>query len=109
DVILGDDPSPRRRAYVDDLLVPDKKPAYSELLVDARGCVWAAEHVGELTGWLAMDPRKWEVFSADGEWLGSVLSPRRFTVFEIGDDYVLGVFRDDVDVEHVQLLRLHRP
>jgi hypothetical protein len=108
DAILGDDPSPSLRSYFDDLPVPDKKPAYSELLVDARGCVWAAEHVGELTGWLAMDPRKWEVFSTDGEWLGSVLSPRRFTVFEIGDDYVLGVFRDDLDVEHVQLLRLHR-
>jgi hypothetical protein len=109
DVMLGDDPSPSVRAYVDDLPVPESKPAYSELLVDARGCVWAAKHVGEVTGWLAMDPRKWEVFSAQGEWLGSVISPRRFAVFEIGDDYVLGVFRDDVDVEHVQVLRLHRP
>jgi len=108
DAILGDEPSPRARSYVADLPVPEEKPAYSALLVDARGCVWAAEHVGEVTGWLAMDPRKWEVFGADGEWLGSVLSPRRFTVFEIGDDYVLGVFRDDMDAEHVQLLRLHR-
>lgn len=34
--------------------------------------------------------------------------PDRFTVFEIGRDYLLGVRRDDLDVEHVQLLRLDR-
>ena len=50
----------------------------------------------------------WEVFSPAGEWLGSVRTPARFTVFEIGEDYVLGSWRDNMDVEHVQVLRLKR-
>jgi hypothetical protein len=106
--ILGENPSARRRRHVDALPVPRTKPAYSELLVDTEGCVWAAEHIGEMRGFLGIEPKKWEVFSADGEWLGSVRSPPRFTMFEIGTDYVLGNFRDDLDVEHVQVLRLVR-
>jgi hypothetical protein len=34
--------------------------------------------------------------------------PARFTPLEIGRDYVLGVRRDDVDAEHVQVLKLNR-
>ena len=105
---LGDNPSPRRRGYMDALPVPDTRPAYSELMVDAEGCVWAAEHIGSMTGWLSVDPRYWEVFGADGTWLGRVQAPARFTVFEVGSDYVLGSLRDELDVEHVQLLRLDR-
>lgn len=38
----------------------------------------------------------------------SVTTPARFTVLEVGEDYVLGVRRDSLDVEHLQALRLHR-
>jgi hypothetical protein len=34
--------------------------------------------------------------------------PNRFTVFEIGRGYLLGVGPDDLDVEQAQLLRLDR-
>jgi hypothetical protein len=35
--------------------------------------------------------------------------PARFTPFEIGPDYVLGVWRDADDVEHVQMYELVKP
>jgi hypothetical protein len=70
--------------------------------------VWAEEHIGEMRNWLKVAPSRWEVFGADGEWLGAVFTPERFAVMEIGADYVLGVFRDEMDVEHMQLLRLIR-
>jgi hypothetical protein len=54
------------------------------------------------------EPRKWEVFDPAGAWLGTLSTPARFSVLEIGRDYVLGVRRDDLDVEHVQVLRLRR-
>ena len=40
--------------------------------------------------------------------LRAVRHPARFTVFEIGSDYVLGKRLDDLDVEHEQLLRFYR-
>jgi hypothetical protein len=93
------------KAAVARLPNPEYRPAYSALLVDTESCVWAPEfHAAtELE-----DPTDWQVFSPSGEWLGSVRTPARFTVFEIGEDYVLGVGRDDMDVEHVQVLRLDR-
>jgi len=67
--------------------------------------VWA----GEFHGLAEVErPTTWEVFSPEGVWLGPVRMPARFTLLDIGSDFVLGVFRDGLDVQHVQVLRLHR-
>ncbi len=76
--------------------------------MDQTGAVWLEEHRGEFTNLLSSEPRAWNVFSADGDWLGEVLLPGRFTVYEIGSDYILGVRRDEFRVEHPQVLRLER-
>ncbi|HEY4320909.1 MAG TPA: hypothetical protein VGM77_06955 [Gemmatimonadales bacterium] len=54
------------------------------------------------------DPTDWTVFGPDGAMLASITLPRRFVPFEMGRDYVLGVLRDDDDVEVVTLYRLVR-
>lgn len=95
--------------YVKDLYervpTPETKPAYSQLLVDGAGAIWAQRYRGRTE---IEQPISFEVFGSDGAWLGSIRMPRRFTPLEIGLDYVLGVGRDELDVEAVQLLRLHR-
>ena len=95
--------------YVKDLYermpTPETRPAYSDLLVDAAGAVWAQRFRGRTE---IEQPISFEVFGPDGAWLGSIRMPRRFTPLEIGLDYVLGVARDELDVGAVQLLRLHR-
>lgn len=90
---------------LNDMPVPHTRPAYSDLIVDAEACVWAIEFhaVSERD-----QPTEAQIFDADGAWLGAVELPPRFTVFEIGEDYVLGKFTDALDVEHPQLLRLRR-
>ncbi|NJD19447.1 MAG: hypothetical protein FIA95_09235 [Gemmatimonadetes bacterium] len=93
------------REIVAMLPAPGTRPANPALLVDSEGCVWAGAYLSAVT----MDePRTWEVFDPAGAWLGTLSTPARYTVFEIGKDYVLGVRRDDLDVEHVELLRLNR-
>jgi len=84
---------------------PESRPAYRKLLVDRSGYVWAAEDNG-FAG--RDDATDWEVFTPDGEWLGAVRVSPRFTAFEFGEHEVLGVWRDDLDVEHVQVLPLDR-
>ncbi len=84
---------------------PESRPAYSKLLVSTDGHVWLAEDNGFAGRY---DPTDWEVFAPDGVWLGSVRTPERFTAFRFNDDIVLGVWLDELDVEHVQLLELVR-
>jgi hypothetical protein len=84
---------------------PATRPAYSSLKVDTEACLWLAQY--KLPSQVD-EPTTWEVFSESGEWLGKVHTPSRFTVYEIGADYVLGLWRDELDVEHVQLLGLDR-
>lgn len=48
------------------------------------------------------------MFRPTGRLLGTLRLPRNFEVFEIGADYVLGLARDDNDVETVELYRLER-
>ena len=96
---------PARRAearnQLDGMDVPPSRPAYGRLLVGSDGSMWAAEHVR-----YPFIPRNWTVFGANGRLLGTVVMPDRFTVFQIGFDWVLGVGLDELDVEHVRLYRL---
>ncbi len=41
--------------------------------------------------------------------LGKVVFPVVFEPMHIGDDFVLGEWRDEFDVEHVRLYRLIKP
>jgi hypothetical protein len=97
---------PETRAVVEVLPAPELRPPYSDLHLDSEGFVWLSRYRN--TRLEPDDPTLWYVFDPDGSWLGSIMTPPRFTVFEIGEDYLLGVRRDELDVEHVQLLRLRR-
>jgi hypothetical protein len=80
---------------------PQSFPAYGNLLVDAEGNLWVAVYrrPGD-------DQPRWTVFDPIGQMLGVVSVSERFTVHQIGSDFVLGRWRDDLDVEHVQLYKL---
>ena len=49
-----------------------------------------------------------DVFRPDGVYLGTVKLPQDLDVMEIGMDYVLGVARDELGVEYVQVYGLER-
>lgn len=121
DLNLGDDlvgaeralrleinPSRAMRREIERLPVPDTRPTVADIQVDETGSVWLAEHRGEFRNLFSHEPRTWNVFDSKGAWLGEVSMPGRFTVFEIGLDHILGVWRDQLNVEHPQRLRLHR-
>lgn len=97
-----DDNSRRRiERYLADVIFPKEMPAYRDLKVDAGGNLWVEEYraPGEET-----QPR-WEVFDPDGVWLGTVETPVGFQIYEIGEDYLLGLWRDELGVEYVRRYR----
>lgn len=55
------------------------------------------------------EAESWNVFSPAGELLGPVDLPARLEVFEIGSDYVLGHWLDELEVEHVRRYALIKP
>jgi hypothetical protein len=73
-------------------------------MVDTSGHVWAME-----------DPRSGQegpgmmyVLEPDGCWLGTLMGRSRFRGLDIGDGFILGVWRDEFDVEYLHLYQLTR-
>jgi hypothetical protein len=87
-----------------DLPYPESMPAHGDIVVDADGNLWVEEYLpmGET------DP-KWSVFDSSHQLLGSVDLPPDFTVHQIGSDFVLGVWHDELDVEQVRSYELIKP
>ena len=89
-----------------------KLPVLRSVHVDAAGNLWVAPYY--IAG---AEPPPFEVHAPDGTWLGSVALPpglqRGFVQYqapymEIGADYVLGVWTDELDVQYVRVYRLNR-
>jgi hypothetical protein len=95
--------SPVFREVLEMVELPERKPAYGRLIVDAEDNLWVAEYERHRD---AMN--RWNVFDPDGRWLGAVSTPAGLMIHEIGSDYLLGVRRDEFDVEYVQLYELRR-
>jgi hypothetical protein len=76
----------------------------ASLLVDAEGHLWVAEYRPP-----SDDTPRWSVFDPDGRWLGEITLPERFVLTDIGSDYVLGWWHDDLGVESVRLYDLIKP
>ena len=55
---------------------------------------------------LEEEPVRWAVFDPEGRWLGDVETPRGGRVWDIGNDYVLGVWQDALGVQQVRMYRL---
>lgn len=79
---------------------PQTMPAYTSVLPDAAGRLWVREstHLGE--------PPRWAVYDRDGALMAELTVPERFRPMDIGEDYVLGLMRDELDLERVLLYRL---
>jgi hypothetical protein len=75
--------------------VPDTKPYYGRVRAGSDGTLWVTSDD------LGQGPTV--VFGADGHFERSVRFPERFTVYDSGPRWVLGVLHDENDVEYVQL------
>jgi hypothetical protein len=87
--------------YSDKLPLPEFVPVAEALFVDAAGRLWVQRTRLPWDTLTAFD-----VLDAAGKYVGRVTMPPKFTVFQIGTDWVLGRARDENDVEQVQLYRL---
>ena len=79
-------------------------PPYELFRADALGNLWIGEYLlpGETQ-------RTWTIIGSDGKAIGRLTTPPRTLPLEIGPDYLLGLTRDELDVETLTLWPLTRP
>ena len=92
---------------------PETRPPLGALLVAHDGSFWVERQDHRqpaewweryMSGSFDGPPEvetSWDVFSRDGRFLGNVLLPPRFQPMAVAPGYVVGVMRDDLDVEYV--------
>jgi hypothetical protein len=99
---------------------PDRFPRFGRLVVDALGYLWVMKYPESLGPFVS--PRltlpylnhvpeggaEWRVLSPDGDLVAELRTPPSLFVLEIGADYVLGISRDEFDVESVSVHALRR-
>ena len=103
--------------FLDAIQFEEEWPALARLIGGPDGTLWVQRvdpdsAVDELTveALQAGDfgsPR-WDVFGADGSYLGEIEVPGRFVPFVFDGDYLYGVDRDEFEVQQVVRLRVVR-
>jgi hypothetical protein len=96
-------------------------PGLAEILVAPGGGLWIRlyDHLDALAFWdrsflvphVFPEPerdraRHWVLLDAEGVWRGELEVPPDFEIHQVGEDWVLGVWRDALDVEYVRMIRL---
>jgi len=80
---------------------PGAFPAYANLMVDGLDNLWIEGY--PIPG---KELRDWSIYSPTGTAIGVLRVPSNLQLLEAGRDYVLGVWRDELDVEFVQVYSL---
>lgn len=110
----GGAPPEAIQAFLQQVQFADHYPAFASLLVGPRGSVWVQrirsgdELAGEEGEFSAQDigSPEWEVFDAQGRYLGVVTFPGKFQAQRAVGDRFYGVARDEMDVQSVKVYRI---
>jgi hypothetical protein len=84
--------------------LPQERPPHGRLTFDSEGNLWV--EVGPTMEGPA-SPVEHLVFTPEGAWLG-VVELHHIRVMEIGADYVLGVYEDELGVQYLHLYPLRK-
>lgn len=85
------------------IVYPRTLPAFRDFHVDDSGYLW----VRSFNAPGDSIPR-FTVFDSTGQMLGDVEAPRHFEVTGIGAEYLLGIWKDDNEVQHVRMYAIRK-
>jgi hypothetical protein len=94
----------------------DNFPAFLQMMPGPEGTLWVQRvqpptllPADERETWnpqLDMGSTEWDVFDAEGRYLGVVDMPHRFQPVTFRDDLVYGIWRDEFDVQYVRVMKI---
>ncbi len=85
------------RAIFEATPVPETKPYFDRVILDAAGYAWVRRGASQ-----------WDVIAPEGRWMGTVETPAGLEVTQIGSDVVVGVWADEYGVESARVFGLIR-
>ncbi len=97
------DPNALFEAFEASMPIPETFPAYRSFMVSDDGSLWVLNYL------YPSEQPSWEVFRHDGRYLGAVETPMGARVMQIGDDFVLVIWRDELGIEQVRMFELIKP
>jgi hypothetical protein len=87
----------------EEMPMPPRYPAYSEIILDPLGNLWVERFQ------LPWEKQvRWGVFSGEGWFLGHVSLPNGFQLMQVTEWNLLGVRRDELGIERVEVYALGR-
>jgi hypothetical protein len=92
------------RRMMRDAPIPDYHPALGNIYADRLGYLWVEE-----TRMPDEEVRHTTIFDPEGRMVGQVVLPSRVQVQEIGADYLLGRWTDDLGVSYLRMYEVDRP
>ncbi len=96
----GEEGVPRYRNRLEEARRGETVPLFGLAFTDGDGRLWVGESsFPSFQG----PPRRWTVFAADGVLLGDVAPPEGVRMVDARGDTVLGIWRDELDIEYVQV------
>ncbi len=105
DTGLGSDVLAEAAPVIASMPIPDTMPAYETFIVDDNGSLWVENYT-----YVSSDEQpSWAVFREDGRYLGDVDTPLGTQVTHIGDDFVLVIWEDELEVQQVRMYELIKP
>ena len=94
-------------AMLDEELLPSTLPALGSALVDDAGRIWVAAFQPSMNR--SDQANVWHVLSPQGDPLARVRIPDRSRIMAVRADEIAVSVRDELEVEHLQVLSLRRP
>ncbi len=92
-----------RARFLASLPIPETLPAYRSFIASDDGSLWVENYTRP------NEQPSWAVFRDDGRYLGVVETPMGAEVTHIGDDFVLVIWEDELEVQQVQMYELIKP
>lgn len=78
-------------------------PPFQAIAIDDAGNLWAADYDDRIS-----TPGTWSVYDAEGGFSARIRMPEGFRLLYAGEDFVIGVERDEYDVELARMYRIVR-
>lgn len=89
------------------------KPLFPRMFVDGDGRLWVQKYPGNWSEWVSRyglppdaEPAVWWIFAPSGQLLGLGTTPAGLVVNDVRDGMLVGVARDEDDVEQIHLYPL---
>jgi len=100
----GDQPVDPRILQANLDYLPERLPAFGDVVVGSAGDVWVSRTEFDLSEGL-----EWLVFAPGGEIRGTVSTPPEFRLRQVTPEYVIGFVLDELDVPYVRRYPLLDP